>query len=468
MDASIILAGQQPNFMASIGNAAQAASAVNGVRQQNALLNVQRQHGVGIANGDPTSLNALAAVDPRQALEIRQAQQGMQQQQQGMQFDAEKMDLIRKDAAMKAQEYARGLSAEQRAAEAQKLTSILNGANHFYKGGDEAGYQQFLQQQGVDPAQYPFQQFPAYAVAAGAVVETLSAGDFTKGAPSDTMWNDPANPQAGVSPIPGVQSDPTKGAPSGYVWADPANPGAGVSPLPGFERAPADEYQRYVAEESAAGRQPLDRLSFAQAQKGKGVEMTMPDGTRVVVGGPSGDERMKPSDPSLMIATIDGILNDPAFDVSTGILAPLQNIPGTPQRRFGSRVNQLNGQAFLQAFESLKGAGQITEVEGTKATQAIGRLDSAQSPEDYRQALMELKEILTTAQARPPGWVSSQVGQQPQQQGMQPGATAQPPQSRGRNRTSQAPAQIRDDTDYDALPSGAEYIGPDGQLRRKR
>lgn len=101
-----------------------------------------------------------------------------------------------------------------------------------------------------------------------------------------------------------------------------------------------------------------------------------------------------------MVNSIDGILNDPAFDNSTGWLAWMQGVPGTEQYRFGQRALQLQGQAFLQAFDSLKGAGQITEVEGTKATQAIGRLSTAQNPADYRNALNELKGIITAAKQR--------------------------------------------------------------------
>jgi len=101
-----------------------------------------------------------------------------------------------------------------------------------------------------------------------------------------------------------------------------------------------------------------------------------------------------------MMATIDGILNDPALDVSTGWLSWMQQVPGTDQYRFGQRALQLQGQSFLQAFESLKGGGQITEVEGAKATQAIGRLSTAQSAEDYRDALDELKGIIAAAKQR--------------------------------------------------------------------
>jgi hypothetical protein len=60
-------------------------------------------------------------------------------------------------------------------------------------------------------------------------------------------------------------------------------------------------------------------------------------------------------------------------------------------------LKQIQGAAFLQAFETLKGGGQITEVEGRKATQAIARLSTAQSEAAAEQALLELADILITA-----------------------------------------------------------------------
>ena len=45
----------------------------------------------------------------------------------------------------------------------------------------------------------------------------------------------------------------------------------------------------------------------------------------------------------------------------------------------------------MSAFATLKGGGQITELEGTKAEQAQARLSTAQSEEDFRAALNELK-----------------------------------------------------------------------------
>lgn len=177
---------------------------------------------------------------------------------------------------------------------------------------------------------------------------------------------------------------------------------------------PADEYQRYVQEEIAAGREPLTRIDFAQAKKGNGFSVQLADGTTVQYGGASdgfGDvERIDPTSTGAMVDSITNILNDPALENATGMLEWTQAIPGTPMYRFGTRVKQLQGQAFLQAFEALKGGGQITEVEGQKATEAIGRLDSGQSAEDYRDALSDLKEILIDAMERPRGWANTTAG----------------------------------------------------------
>jgi hypothetical protein len=58
-----------------------------------------------------------------------------------------------------------------------------------------------------------------------------------------------------------------------------------------------------------------------------------------------------------------------------------------------AKIDQLGGRAFLSAFESLKGGGQITEIEGQKATAALSRLtNQAQSEEEYRKAIKDFKK----------------------------------------------------------------------------
>lgn len=69
-------------------------------------------------------------------------------------------------------------------------------------------------------------------------------------------------------------------------------------------------------------------------------------------------------------------------------------VRGTKEADFKVRLEQIKGQTFLQAFNSLKGAGQITEVEGQKATQAIARLDASQSEKEFDTALDDLSSVI--------------------------------------------------------------------------
>lgn len=91
---------------------------------------------------------------------------------------------------------------------------------------------------------------------------------------------------------------------------------------------------------------------------------------------------------------IRGLKNDPGFDRIFGLQGAFPNFPGGQAAGAQTKLDQVRGKTFLEAFESLKGAGQITEIEGAKAEQAIARLQQTQSPEDARQALDELEIII--------------------------------------------------------------------------
>ena len=78
----------------------------------------------------------------------------------------------------------------------------------------------------------------------------------------------------------------------------------------------------------------------------------------------------------------------------------IQAIPFTEAGGFMNKLEQLKGKSFLQAFETLKGGGQITEIEGTKATNAINRLNNWTSETEFQTALDELKDIVYTALER--------------------------------------------------------------------
>ena len=100
------------------------------------------------------------------------------------------------------------------------------------------------------------------------------------------------------------------------------------------------------------------------------------------------------------MSVIDAAMSHPGFDANFGMSSLLKNRPGGDAAGAATFLDQIDGKAFLQAFKSLEGGGQITEIEGQKATQAIARLGRAQSPEDARVALSELRGIIAKARAR--------------------------------------------------------------------
>jgi hypothetical protein len=103
------------------------------------------------------------------------------------------------------------------------------------------------------------------------------------------------------------------------------------------------------------------------------------------------------------IGVIDKALNHKGRTTGTGLsgsIDPRNYIPGTDATDFKVVVDQLGGAAFLQAFESLKGGGQITEMEGKKATDAIARLNRSQSDKEFETALKDLRQVMSDGLSR--------------------------------------------------------------------
>ena len=132
--------------------------------------------------------------------------------------------------------------------------------------------------------------------------------------------------------------------------------------------------------------------------------VTAADGKPLEAKGTSAEQAAKAA--STAYQTIDSMLKHPGLDTAIGLsgqLDPRNYVWGTQAQGARALIEQAQGQAFLQAFESLKGGGQITQIEGEKATAAIARLQRAQSEGDFKAAARELQNIAKAAYERAAG-----------------------------------------------------------------
>jgi hypothetical protein len=80
--------------------------------------------------------------------------------------------------------------------------------------------------------------------------------------------------------------------------------------------------------------------------------------------------------------------------VGATYLPGARTVEGSDAASYEIFQKQIEGAAFLEAFEALKGGGHITEIEGTKATQAKLRMNKAQSEADYIKGAREYQAVV--------------------------------------------------------------------------
>lgn len=95
-----------------------------------------------------------------------------------------------------------------------------------------------------------------------------------------------------------------------------------------------------------------------------------------------------------MVNLLDELKAHPGKSYAVGASSVAPILPGTPAAGFMSRLEQVKGEQFLQAYQQLKGGGVITEIEGAKAEQAIARMNRAQSEAEFDTAVDDFKAAI--------------------------------------------------------------------------
>lgn len=91
---------------------------------------------------------------------------------------------------------------------------------------------------------------------------------------------------------------------------------------------------------------------------------------------------------------LDQIRSHPGMRYGVGFTGVAPGIAGTQQQDFIKLFEQAKGTAFLTAFDSLRNAGAITEVEGRVATDAIARMSRTQTLEGFKKALDDYERVV--------------------------------------------------------------------------
>ena len=134
------------------------------------------------------------------------------------------------------------------------------------------------------------------------------------------------------------------------------------------------------------------------------------------------------------LSQIDELLAHEGLDEITGRLdqfRPNVTMSGSGRDAL-ARLEQLQGTAFLEAFEMLKGGGQITEIEGLKAERAMARMQRSQDTTEFRRALRDFRDAVETGRQK----LLQEGGEQPAEGHQRAISAARDAISRGADRNA--------------------------------
>jgi len=127
-------------------------------------------------------------------------------------------------------------------------------------------------------------------------------------------------------------------------------------------------------------------------------------------------------------------------------------------------LEQLGGSAFLDSIQAMKGSGSLSDAEGARVTAAATRLMTVtMSKSEARIAAKDFKEKLQRYKTALENDIGDSRKAEVRRRQQLEGMMGRPSGPGGKS----APVQIQGDDDFDALPSGAQFVGPDGIPRVK-
>jgi hypothetical protein len=223
-------------------------------------------------------------------------------------------------------------------------------------------------------------------------------------------------PAQGTTPPPaqGTTPPPAQGTTPPPAQGTTPPPAQGTTPRPVIEQQPTDVIIPPNVALTVAELKPFPNESasdFAARKKAaagaqaKYSELRAEDIAKIQANLPALESKA-----DQMLRDTDALINHPAFQESVGLkgastLFGLKEKPfaGTAAADWYSRYQQVRDKSFLQAFDSLRGGGQITNIEGEKATSAYNRMTTASTEKEFLDAKRDfdnsVKETINNSRA---------------------------------------------------------------------
>lgn len=412
LDPSIILSGQPVNMLGILDASNRMAGEQKDRLHTQGYRNMLATNGAGIMAGDQNALNALAGFDPTAAL-------GVKNTRQEMDFSQQKMGILNAQERRAAEQYAMGLSADQRAAEAKQIEDAVKMGLAIQ---DAATWDQTMAQMAPDLVG----QFGNRQALAARFMEF-----------SDVMKMAFPEPPKPLSKEGKLQADINAGLlPEGTVSAPDTVINMGADKF-------AEEFAKgdaatigTVYDAGLSATRNLGRIDQLEA-----VLQESPSGLAAFAAQKAGEW-------GINTQGLDAIQ---AAQAMINSLVPEQRQPGSGpmsdadlelfKQSLPRLINQPGGNKII--IDTMRAVAQY-DAEGAMIVQMLrsGKLDRAQA----FQMLQDRQNPLAAFSA---------------------GGSDSPAAAPSLEAPATEMPQITDKAAFDALPSGAEFIAPDGSRRRK-
>ncbi len=104
-----------------------------------------------------------------------------------------------------------------------------------------------------------------------------------------------------------------------------------------------------------------------------------------------------------LLGLTEELLSHRGKSMALGKSGLIPAIPGTDYADFMTRYKQISGKQFMQAYQTLKGGGQITEIEGEQARDALARMSRAQTEDEFNRSVRDFQDVVKKGLARARG-----------------------------------------------------------------